>query len=96
VVQDPEALIVIGIPFVTKLCLGTAITVIVAVCTAGSCSRDSRQRRAPRRRGRVPFLSRRRETADPTRASPPASAGSLAAGRRAARRDAAGSAAHIA
>jgi hypothetical protein len=31
VVQDPEALIVIGIPFVTKLCLGTAITVIVAV-----------------------------------------------------------------
>ena len=61
-----SGLMLIGVPFVTKLGLGTAITVIVAVITAVTLLPAILAKVGHRiDRGRVPFLSRRRETADP-------------------------------
>ena len=61
-----SGLMFIGLPFVTKLGLGTAITVVVAVCTAVTLLPAILAKVGHRiDRGRVPFLTRRRETADP-------------------------------
>ena len=61
-----SGLMLIGIPFVTKLGLGTAITVIVAVVTAVTLLPAILAKVGHRiDRGRVPFLTRRREQADP-------------------------------
>jgi RND superfamily putative drug exporter len=61
-----SGLMLIGIPFVTKLGLGTAITVIVAVITAVTLLPAILAKVGHRiDRGRVPFITRRREQADP-------------------------------
>ncbi len=61
-----SGLMLIGLPFVTKLGLGTAITVVVAVFVAVTLLPAILAKVGHRiDRGRVPFLTRRRETADP-------------------------------